>query len=401
MKRRDFLKSTAGFAIALSSGQAGSRKPNIIFILASDLGIGGLSCYGSDNFKTPNIDRLAATGIRFTHCYSAPLAGPSRALFLTGRYAFHTGATSQDSAAQLDPSEESLLPAYLKSAGYVTAAIGKWSPLPLTPANFGFDEQSTDDAFIADFLTRHSASPFFVYYAMSQVHGDIKPTPDSTPDSRDLYADNIAYMDKLVGKVVTQLERLKLRDNTLIVFTADNGTGTVYAAESTIGGRRPIGEKGSMQEGGSLVPLVVNWPGTTPAGKVSADLIDSTDFVPTFAALGGAKLPDDDVFDGHSFAPQLLGQKAQPRDWIFIELGKSWYVRDAAWKLNQAGELYDMSHSPFEEPLVPAGAQEAARIRLQAILDQLNPAAGITDDGDGSGRHKGHKIHTRKKKKTT
>jgi arylsulfatase A len=159
-----------------------------------------------------------------------------------------------------------------------------------------------------------------------------------------------------------------------------------------------------MLEGGSLVPLIVNWPGRTPAGKVCADLVDSTDFLPTFAELAGVRLQQDLILDGHSFAAQVLGEKGRPRDWVFIELGKNWYVRDAAWKLTQAGRLFDMSKSPFEEPLVPADSTDsdvlAARQRLQAVLDQLNPAGGILDEGDGTGRHKGRLQHTKKQKKS-
>ena len=213
------------------------------------------------------------------------------------------------------------------------------------------------------------------------MHAEILPTPDSKPDSKDLYGDNIAYMDKLVGKLIAELERLKLRDNTLIVFVGDNGTGGAYAAQSTIGGRRIAGEKGSMLEGGANVPMIVNWPRRTPAGNVSADMVDSTDFLPTFAEIAGAKLPADKVLDGHSFAPQIYGKKGQPRKWIFIELARDWYVREQNWKLNQAGELFDMTPSPFAEPVIPADttnpAAKAARMRLQAALDKLNPAGGI------------------------
>ena len=112
-------------------------KPNIIFILADDLGIGNVSCYGADNYQTPNIDRLAREGIRFTHAYTAPLCGPSRALIMTGRYAFRTGATNQDATGRMKPSVETMMPAYLKPAGYVTSCIGKWGQLPLGPGEFG------------------------------------------------------------------------------------------------------------------------------------------------------------------------------------------------------------------------------------------------------------------------
>ena len=450
MKRREFIKRAgyvaAGTAVvrdqlgsqAQSGASPAGKKPNIIFVLADDLGIGGVSCYGADNFKTPNIDRLARDGTRYTHSYTAPLCGPSRACILTGRYAFRTGATNQDATGLMEPTVETMMPKYLKPAGYVTASIGKWGQLPLGPAEFGFDEHlkfkgsgvywNTQDNgktytlngkvkalrdkeylpevmhdFLVDFITRHRADPFYIYYSMSHVHAEILPTPDSKPDSKDLYADNISYMDKLVGKLVAELERLKLRDNTLIIFVGDNGTGGVYADESTIGGRRLAGEKGSMLEGGAHVPMIVNWPGRTPAGKVSTDMVDSTDFVPTFAELAGAKLPANAVLDGHSFAPQIFGKKGQPRDWIFIELAKNWYVREGGWKLNQAGQLFDMTKSPFEEPLVPADTQDpaamAARKRLQAALDKLNPAGGIMDEGDGTGRHAGREEHRKKKKK--
>jgi len=131
--------------------------------------------------------------------------------------------------------------------------------------------------------------------------------------------------------------------------------------------------------------MIACWPGKTPAGRVSADLIDSTDFVVTCAALTGAKLRSDMVFDGQSIAPQLLGQPAKPREWVFNQLARMWYVRDAHLKLNEKGELYDMSGAPFTETLVE-GPHEA-RTRLEAVLAKLNPAGGILDQGDGSGRH--------------
>ena len=209
-------------------------------------------------------------------------------------------------------------------------------------------------------------------------------------------------MDKLVGTLTAELDRLKLRDNTIIIFVGDNGTAGGQAHRTIIRGRRLSGEKGSMLEGGARVPLIVNWPRKTPAGKVSPDLVDSTDFLPTFAELTGAKMPEHTVIDGHSFAPQLQGKKGKPRDWIFIQLARQWYVRDARWKLNQKAELFDMSQSPFEEPLVADEASNpaaiAARKRLQAALDKLNPAGGILDQGDGTGRHANREENRKKKK---
>jgi arylsulfatase A len=209
-------------------------------------------------------------------------------------------------------------------------------------------------------------------------------------------------MDKLVGKLMAELERLKLRDNTLVIFVGDNGTGGGFAAQSTIGGKRLSGEKGSMLEGGANVPFIINWPGRTPAGKVTSEMMDSTDFVPTFVELAGGKLPENTIIDGRSFVPQIYGKKGNPRETIFIELAKNWYVRDQNWKLNQSGELFDMTPAPFAEPLVPADTKNpaaiAARARLQAALDKLNPAAGILDGGDGTGRHANREENREKKK---
>ena len=224
MNRRSFIQTLAGGSVLgslLSANQLTNRKPNIIFILADDLGIDGLGCYGADLFKTPNIDQLARSGTRFTNAYTAPLCGPSRSLILTGRYAFRTGATNQDATGEMSPAKETMMPKVLKPAGYVTASVGKWGQLPLGPTEFGFDENLTFKGsgsywssqpkaqqymlngkkkplgekeylpdvmhnFIVDFMTRHRAQLFYLYYSMSHVHGEILPTPDSAPDSKDL-----------------------------------------------------------------------------------------------------------------------------------------------------------------------------------------------------------------------
>ena len=412
----------------LGPSESSLSKPNIIFILADDLGIGNRSCYGSDKFKTPHIDKLATEGTRFTRAFTAPLCGPSRALILSGRYAFRTGATNQD-ACGLMPRVELRMPNILKSAGYTTSAIGKWGQLPGEPGDAGFDDylrfngsgvygNSTpnkperysvngaekrlgDNDYMPDvmhehlinFVTKHQSDPFFVYYSLSHVHGELVPTPDSQPGSKDLMADNMAYMDKLVGKLVAELERLKLRENTLIVFMGDNGTGKGNADEATIGGRQLSGMKGSMLECGALVPMIANWPSHPSAGMVCSDLIDSTDLLPTFTQLAGAKLPTDAILDDHNFANVLLNEPGKPRDWVFLQLARMWYVREANWKLNEKGELFDMSDAPFAETLIAFdtldAAAVAARVRLQATLAELNPSGGMLDTGDGTGRHAG------------
>lgn len=401
-----------------------ASKPNVIFILADDLGIGNVGCYGSDRYKTPHIDKLATEGVRFTQCFTAALCGPSRALIMSGRYAFRNGATNQDACTNLDP-KEIVLPRLFKAAGYATACIGKWGQLPGEPGDHGFDDWlrfngsgvyfnakdgkperyslNGDDKKLADgeympdmchdrvvkFVRQHRDEPFFVYYPMSHVHGELMPTPDSAAGSTDLMADNIAYMDKLVGQLIAELDTLKLRENTLVIFMGDNGTGKGMADRATIGGKVLSGMKGTMLECGGLVPMIASWPAKAPAGGVCTDLIDSTDFVTTFAELAGAKLPSGMIFDGHSIVPQLLGESAKPRAWVFNELARMWYVREAQWKLNEKGELFDMSGAPFTETLVTNDTEtsKAARQRLQAVLAELNPAGGILDQGDGSGRH--------------
>ena len=428
------VKWLAAACIALASAPVvavDATPPNIIVVLADDLGIGNLSCYGADNFKTPNVDALAASGMRFNRCYSAPNCGPSRSLMLTGRYGFRTGMTGNDKTAvkllRDGRKEESMIPKILKARGYATASAGKWSQVPLEPSDWGFDEYITangsgaywaDDRatyrvngeekpwkegvympdlnhdFVVDFMSRHKDQPFYIHYALAHIHTKILPTPDSAADvdGDALFRDNIAYMDKLVGRLMADIERLGLKENTLVIFTGDNGVHPNKGDLSTIGGRRISGAKGTLLEGGSRVPLVASWPARVAAGGVCDDLISFTDFLPTFAALAGAELPAGPVIDGRSFAPQLLGEKGTPREWLFVMLGRHWYVRDAGWKLTDKGELFDMRDAPFEEKPVPADDADpeasAGRKRLAAVLADLDPAAGKL--GDESGKHEKH-----------
>jgi arylsulfatase A len=409
------LAASAGIQILLTTHAvaADSRKPNIIFILADDLGLDSVSTYGGDQLKTPNIDALARGGMRFEYSYSTPLCGPSRSQILTGRYPFRTGMTSNQSGNALNPANEVMIPRVLKPAGYVTAQVGKWNQLPLQPSDWGFDEylrfpgsgrywrrqtpvyrvngevkQLPPGIYLPDlmhnfligFIKRHKDQPFYVHYAMSHVHGPIVPTPDSVPGSHRLYADNIAYMDKLVGKLVAELDRLGLREKTLIVFVGDNGTARPESRHLTVHGRRIDGAKNTMAEGGSRVPLIANWKGTTPSGEVCHDLTDFSDFFPTFANLAGAKLPDGVTIDGHSFAPQLRGQRGVPREWVYVELEGQRYVATKQWKLTGGSELFSMKDAPFRQIPVPRDGTDAeavgARQWLHETMDRLVGKAG-------------------------
>ncbi len=411
--------------ISSTAFSADAAKPNIILIYADDLGLDGVSCYGADKYQTPNIDKLAASGTRFETCYAAPLCGPSRCLLMTGRYAFRTGGIGNGSWRNGGPgaksADEPSIARLLKQSGYATGQAGKWRQVGETPRDWGFDEYVTDptaggwfwkdsyekngkqinagkdaynpdiiQAFSIDFITRNKEKPFFLYYAMHLVHGPILRTPD-TKEGGDLYEDNIAYMDKQVGGIVAEIEKLGLREKTLIIFSADNGTALSYP--STIGGRMINGKKASMLEGGSRVPYIASWPGVTPAGKVSKDIISIADQLPTFVELGGGKLPDGVKIDGISLAPQLRGETGTPREWAYVQLGAKWFVREQGWKMNERSELFDMSEAPFVEKPVAAAedsvASKAARARLTAVLADLNPAAGKTDgDGTKAGKKK-------------
>lgn len=387
------------------------KKPNIVFILADDLGIDGFGCYGSDRFKdkTPNIDALASGGLRFERCYSMPTCNPSRCALMTGRYEFRTGNAPSFK-------EEQSMARVLKQAGYATGMAGKWRQMRDTPQDWGFDEYLTDPSpsgyywekkylknggpletqaetygpdvcrdFAVDFFQRYTDKPFFFYYPTHLVHNPIVRTPQSAESSKDqdtLFADNVAYLDRQVGELVATLDKLGLRENTLIVFASDNGTAKYGIEHATIGGRHIHGMKETMLEGGSRVPLIVNWQGRVAAGRSVNDLVDFTDMLPTFADVAGASPPASPALDGRSFAPQIRGERGTPREWVYVQhnTAHEWYVRDDGWKLTQAGELFDMADAPFAEKLVSPGdageVAQAARGRLQAVLDRLNPAGG-------------------------
>jgi arylsulfatase A len=422
---------------------AAEKRPNIVFILADDIGIDGIGCYGSDRGKgmTPNIDQLANTGLRFDRCFATPLCGPSRCVLMTGRHGFRTGGLTNGAAGNASYKTEPALARILKQAGYATGMAGKWRQMSDTPRDWGFDEYVTDPTasgwfwktsytkngeqvnfdheiyypdhasdFALDFMQRHHDEPFFFYLAEHLIHAPILRTPDTKApaDDRQLYDDNVKYLDKTVGKIVAELDKLGLRERTLILFSADNGTSKVgytggHDSDNTvgkIGGRAINGKKGSLTEGGSRVALVANWKGTTPSGAVLPDLVDFSDVLPTFAALAGATLPSDVKFDGRGFAPQLRGEKGTPRPWIFVQLGQKWYARESGWKLTESGELLSMKDAPFVEEPVAADSKDSeaaqARARLQTVLDELNPAGGKTDAPDAE---KVNKKANKKKKK--
>lgn len=408
-------------ATAAADAAAPASRPNIIYILADDFGLPDIGCYGGA-YRTPHLDRLAAGGVRFEQAYAAPLCAPSRAMGMFGRYGFRTGVTDNGRGAAATPEGEVSIAKVLRQAGYATAVAGKWSDLEylVTPEDarkWGIDEfmiwgerWEQDEGgrsgrarywgpdynhngrilsgdkqvfgpdllhrFVVDFMRLHRDRPFFVYYPTPLIHYRLQRTPDSVGADPDLHADNIAYLDKLVGLLVAELESLGLRERTLIVFAGDNGS---TRGAHTVGGRRVFGKKGELNEGGCRVPLILNWPASIPAGKVSADLACLTDLFPTFAEVAGADLPVGVTIDGRSLAPQAQGRPGRPREWVYVALREDGFVRDARWKLTRGGELFDLIDAPWQEIPVPADtadpAARSARERLQPVLDDLRAQA--------------------------
>ncbi len=403
---------------------AADKKPNIILIMADDLGYETLCADGGATYKTPNLDRLAATGMRFDRCNVQPLCTPTRVQLMTGM----VNARNYIEFGTMDP-QATTFGNLLKNAGYATAIAGKWQlgHDKGLPRRFGFDEaclwqhtrrppryanpgleynaEERDfhngeygptlvNDFALQFITKNESKPFFLYYPMILTHAPYQPTPDS-PDwdpkasdekaGKDVkhFADMVAYMDKMVGRVVNKVDELGIRDNTLIIFLGDNGTG--QGVTSQLKGAAYSGGKGLTNARGMHVPLIANWPGKTPAGSVNDDLIDSTDFFPTVCEAAGAEVPTSLTIDGHSFLPQLEGKKGEPREWIFTWYSKNGtppireFVATKEYKLYRNGRFFDLKKDPFEaqppQQLADLTGDEAATAKkLKAVLAQYADA---------------------------
>jgi arylsulfatase A len=431
INRREFIKAAGLGSLALTlPGKIVSQieqqdKPNIILIMADDLGYECLGCYGSTSYKTPVLDRLAKTGMRFDHCYSQPLCTPSRVQIMTGRYNFR----NYKMFGYFDI-EEITFAHVLKKAGYSTCIAGKWqlSHGIEGPFHAGFDEyvlwqihrkiagefvlgpRYADPKlykngklmennkgkygpdvccdFILDYIERKKSGPFMVYYPMILTHAPFVPTPDSpewtnnrNEKNNKYFADMVSYMDKIIGRIVNKLDELGLRENTLILFTGDNGTH--INIRSQLGQRWIQGGKSHMTDAGTHVPLVANWPGAVPSNSVCDDLVDFSDFLPTLVDLAQTSLPEDMNIDGQSFYPRLRGEKGTPREWVFMhywdrgrdKCNTRRCARDKRWKLYDDGSFYDVTNDPLEENPISEdnviGEIAAVREKLQGVLDRM------------------------------
>jgi arylsulfatase A len=411
MSRYAFAFVTILFAFLmparLASADAGER-PNIIVVLSDDVGLSRVSCYGGAPFETPCLDRLAATGLRFERCYSMPLCGPSRGALLTGKYPFRTGYLGNGSS-EIDPQRHPTIANLLQQAGYATCAIGKLGQSAPeddseAPRKLGFDEsmlwmgRNTPDRywkprycrngefvqgkpeeygpdvtheFLVDFMRRHKEQPFFVYYSAVLAHTPFMRTPDTAPGTKDrgqFLIDMVQYLDTQMGRLVDDLDALGLRDDTIILFTSDNGP--FGDPLGTIDGRPMVGVKGEVAEGGVREPLIVNCPARVPAGRVCPDLTDFTDILPTVLELAGVSPPPDSVLDGHSIAPQILGRPGSPREWVYAQVADDYFLADHRFKLYGDGRFVDITDSPVAEHPV-RDDDEAAMLTKGRLADTL------------------------------
>ncbi len=391
--------------VVFSCSSKSNNKPNIILIMADDMGYECLSTYGSTSYDTPVLDRLAATGIKFDNCVSQPLCTPSRVKIMTGLYNYR----NYDYFGHLKTSAYTF-GNLMQDAGYETCIAGKWQLNGLAykdeikdwndnkkPNILGFDEyclwqltherkdggrfanplieqngkllERNEDAYgpdifsdyIVDFMERKKNKPFFVYYPMVLVHDPFVPTPDSEDwknkekryKSDTIYfKDMVAYTDKIVGKITNKLKALKIEDNTIVIFVADNGTH--YSIHTKTKERTIQGAKGNTTDGGTHVPLIVSWPNTIKKGSVHNELIEFSDFFSTLSDITN----QDVKHDGKSFYSLLKGDTFKPRTSAFVHYDPKWgkrvnryrnqFVRILNYKLYQDGKFYNLDEDILE-----------------------------------------------------
>jgi len=431
LSRRGFLKTAAAAGLAAGPTRAlaslqdrRTRPPNMVLIMADDLGYECIGANGGTSYKTPTLDRLARTGTRFEHCYAQPLCTPTRVQLMTGIY----NVRNYVRFGLLDPAQTTFAH-LLKKAGYATCVVGKWQLGGgfEGPAHFGFDEyclwqltrrpgrypnpglevngkeidyrngQYGPDLvcnYACDFITRNKDRPFLLYYPMILTHCPFEPTPDSpdwdpkSPGSKTYkgnpkyFAEMVAYMDKIIARIIGRLDELGLRQTTLVLFTGDNGTDAPIV--SMMGEKAVKAGKGQTTDAGTRVPLIANWPGTIPAGRLCSDLVDSTDFLPTLCQCAKVTVPRELNIDGRSFLPQLLGRSGNPRQWTYCWYSRNGgpkgreFARNQRFKLYRTGQFYDIQNDVLEKnPLGPDDldpAAAAARKMLQDALEKFSNA---------------------------
>lgn len=427
---RDKVRRVAALALApllclgstLLCAQA-SERPNIILILADDLGAEAIGAYGGESYRTPHIDRLAADGLRFEHGHAQPLCTPSRVKIMTGQHNFR----NYQHFGYLD-SGETTFAHLLREAGYSTAVAGKWQLFDnrfediegSLPADAGFDdyylwqltsaqrgsrywaplldhngvltqhgEEDFGPTLVNDFVVAYIEArrdrPYFLYYPMLLPHDPWVTTPDMRDEDADeqaRFGAMVAYMDKLVGRVRDTVEASGQAHNTLILFIGDNGTGRDI--HSRYRGQTVRGAKGRTLNTGTRVPFVAWGPGRVAAGRVSESLVNLNDVLPTLLEAAGVALPATYPGDGVSLLDELRDAGAIARRNLFIHYEPRWptgrparYAFDRRWKLYQDGRFYDLDSDPLERlPLALGGLEREGLVAYRALQARIRSMPG-------------------------
>ena len=399
-------------------------RPNVIVIMADDIGAKGLACYGSTIYTTPHLDQMAAEGIRFSNAYATPLCTPTRVMLMSGLYPNRTGYRAligKGEGIRLAPEIRTFAHDF-RDAGYATAIAGKWQlgqfdVYPDQPVERGFDEYclwtwvyngkkssryyspqiyrdgevtngDADDfgpdefrEFVLDFIDRKKDQPFLVYFPMVLVHSPFINPPELQKRAESRFSDNldkntrafghmITYMDQVVGDILAKLKEHGLEDNTLVLFTGDNGMHK--SITSKLPGMEIKGGKGSMTEAGSRVPLLAWWPGhVKPA--VRDEFFCLVDVLPTIHSIADIEL--NRKLNGVDLSHLLIGGEGTNREHVLINYGRGFFVRENRFRLNQDGKLYDIpttsDASRYSEAVSTDPAHAADRVRLQKILDDF------------------------------
>ena len=350
-------------------------KPNFVIIFTDDQGYGDLGCYGSETIRSPRLDKLAEEGTRFTNFYAQTVCGPSRSALLTGRYPIRSRGWSM-------PESEITLAELLRPVGYTTGCIGKWDVsdrkpiVERMPNNQGFDYYwgtlgANDDGSVRlhhnnqaigatkdmasltrrytdkgiEFIKANKDGPFLLYLAHTMVHSVIDASPEFKGKSKGgLYSDCVEEIDYHTGRLLDAIDELGLRDNTIVIFTTDNGPWNNFQevlrpkhnGAVAWGSSGPLREgKGSTYEGGFRVPCIVRYPGHVPAGRLSHAIFSTLDFMPTFANLAGYEVPNDRAIDGVDQTALLFGksQAGARDDFYYFCQNELHGVRKGRWKL--------------------------------------------------------------------
>jgi len=452
MRRRDFLISSLGLLAGSAWPDApgvvsnGTRllsktrvsttsrqsKPNIVVILADDLGYADLGCQGCRDIPTPHTDSLAENGVRFTDGYANhPVCSPSRAGLLSGRYQHrfgfeHNPGPEQYAAENFGlPLDEPTLAERLKELGYATGMVGKWHvgfKEGLRPHERGFDYHfgflggahnylpgGRRAALVRNgesvaFIERSKDSPFFLYLAFNAVHAPLEATkayedrfPGITDPKRRTYAGMLAATDDAVGRVLAKLREHELEDNTLIFFYSDNGGPTPQTTSSNAPLR---GYKGMLLEGGIRVPFVAQWKGVIPAGVVYPHMVMGFDVHATALAAAGGTMPKDKPLDGVDLLPFLTGRKeGVPHQQLFWRTGEQQAVRSGEWKLlqfdGQTPQLYNLKEDIGESRNLAADSEQRVQEMQKLYQDWSNNMMSPQwrrQDGRGDGRQGGRMI---------